>query len=81
MIEVTGTVFSVVCDEGVTCVCVLEGKIRVGRDASDMEEVPAALRKVMFRDGRTPLIMESAPEHREGLEGFLTRLGRTTPTN
>lgn len=79
LIEVTGTIFSVVCDEEATCVCVLEGQIRVGPAVPDMDTVPAGKRMVLFRDGRPPLVTDSAPVHRDGLEEFRARLRPSAP--
>jgi ferric-dicitrate binding protein FerR (iron transport regulator) len=76
-VETLGTVFSVVCDSAVTCVCVLEGRIAVGADKTTMDQVPAGQRKVLFRDRRPPLLTESAPEHSSGLEGFRKKYGPT----
>jgi ferric-dicitrate binding protein FerR (iron transport regulator) len=74
-VEITGTIFAVMCDDVATCVCVLEGVVRVGRDATAMEDVVAGMRKVMFRDARPSIVTESAAPHREGLEDFRARLG------
>jgi ferric-dicitrate binding protein FerR (iron transport regulator) len=69
-VEVTGTIFSVACDAGGTCVCVLEGRLRVGVDEADLETIPAGRRKVLYRDGRTAEVSEAAPPHVAGLEDF-----------
>jgi hypothetical protein len=69
-IEITGTIVSVYCDTSLTCVCVLEGTASVGVDAADMEPVPAGKRKVMFSDGRAPLVTDIAPAHRDHMIEF-----------
>jgi hypothetical protein len=69
----TGTIVSVFRDDALTCVCVLEGEARIGTDAADLEAIPAGMRKVMFRDGRPPLVSEIAPAHLEGLAEFAER--------
>lgn len=73
LVEVTGTVVSVVRMPDLTCVCVYEGQANIGRDAEHMDLIPAGQRKVMFSDGRPPMISPSMPEHIQGLEGFLER--------
>jgi len=70
--EVVGTAFAVYRDESLTCVCVTEGVARIGTDAADLEDVSPGLRKVMYADGRPSEILDIAPEHREGLDEFVT---------
>jgi len=70
IIEVSGTLISVFRDSSVTCVCVHEGAARVGIDEGDMESVPAGKRKVMFADGKTPIITDIAPPHMDHLIEF-----------
>jgi ferric-dicitrate binding protein FerR (iron transport regulator) len=72
-VEVTGTVISVLRDTGLTCVCVMSGTARVGMNDDDMDPIPAGMRKVMFGDGREPLIVDILPEHRQGLQPFVQR--------
>jgi hypothetical protein len=73
LIEVSGTVVSVVRLPVLTCVCVLEGEALVGQDPDTMDLIPAGQRKVMFNDGRPPMISEVMAEHNQGLEDFLER--------
>jgi ferric-dicitrate binding protein FerR (iron transport regulator) len=73
MVVVTGTLLSVQCDTLGTCVCVLEGKARVGVDESDLEIVTPGLRKVMMRDG-TKEIIPVKPMHRDGVLDFDDRV-------
>jgi len=73
LIEVTGTIVSVFRGPDLTCVCVFEGQARIGRDPESMDLVPAGRRKVMFLDGRPPMVTEIMPEHQHGLEAFLQR--------
>jgi len=63
----TGTIVSVFRDSSVTCVCVLEGKARIGVDEADLEWIPSGKRKVMFRDGSPSTVTEIAPPHQAGL--------------
>ena len=72
-IEITGTVVSVYKGEGFTCVCVLEGTAKIGMDKADLEEIPAGMRKVMFADGRPPMVTEIQPQHEAGLMEFEER--------
>lgn len=74
LVVVTGTLLSVQCDEGGTCVCVLEGTAHVGVDEADLEPVPPGSRKVMLRDG-TVEIIPIKPMHRDGVVDFDRRLG------
>jgi len=75
LVEVSGTLLSVQCDAGGTCVCVLEGTARVGVDANDLEAVKPGYRKVMLRDG-TRNIIPVKPMHRDGVLDFDRRVGR-----
>jgi ferric-dicitrate binding protein FerR (iron transport regulator) len=54
MVEVTGTSFSLMCTEGGTCVCVLEGDVKVTDEIAGSEVVPGGQRKTMFRTGSRP---------------------------
>ena len=54
-LEATGTTFAVLCLPVGTCVCVYEGRVRVGAKRGAMEGVPAGRRREIFRDGRPPL--------------------------
>jgi ferric-dicitrate binding protein FerR (iron transport regulator) len=74
LVVVTGTLLSVQCDEGGTCVCVLEGTARVGVDEADLEPVSPGFRKIMLRDG-TKEIIPVKPMHRDGVLDFDDRVG------
>jgi hypothetical protein len=71
--EVSGTAIAVFRDEGVTCVCVLEGVASVGVDDNDLEAVPPGQRKVLFGDERSPQVLDIEPQHQKGLADFVTR--------
>jgi ferric-dicitrate binding protein FerR (iron transport regulator) len=73
LVEITGTTVAVYKDDEVTCVCVLEGTARIGRDPSRMDAIPEGMRKVMFADGREPLVVPIEPGHRAGLLEFERR--------
>jgi len=73
MIQVTGTLLSIQCDEGGTCVCVLEGTAQVGTDETDLEPVSPGFRKIMLKDG-TVEIIPVKPMHRDGVLDFESRM-------
>jgi ferric-dicitrate binding protein FerR (iron transport regulator) len=74
MAEITGTMLSVQCDGGGTCVCVVEGTAHVGVNEADLQAVPPGSRKVMLRDG-TRKIIPIQEAHRDGVIDFNRRLG------
>jgi ferric-dicitrate binding protein FerR (iron transport regulator) len=74
IVEVTGTLLSVQCDAGGTCVCVLEGVAQVGVDDGDLEPVEPGYRKIMLRDGTVDIIPVK-PMHRDGVLDFDRRIG------
>ena len=51
-VEVAGTTLAVICEPAGTCVCVLEGRVRVGRAGGGLAPVDAGRRRYVFRDGR-----------------------------
>lgn len=51
-IEVTGTTLAVIREPAGTCVCVMEGSVRVGALTGPMERVDAGRRIFVFNDGR-----------------------------
>ncbi len=69
-IFLSGTTISVYKGDDFTCVCVLTGEARIGRDEENLDLIPGGMRKVMFGDGRPPLITEIASEHEQGLLQF-----------
>jgi len=71
--ELTGTTVAVNKGDGFTCVCVLEGTARIGKDEADLEEVSAGYRKVMFADGRPSIIVDILPDHETDLIHFDAR--------
>jgi ferric-dicitrate binding protein FerR (iron transport regulator) len=50
-VRVTGTTFAVICEPTGTCVCVLEGTVRVGPLGAGMTEVPGGMRGYVFASG------------------------------
>jgi ferric-dicitrate binding protein FerR (iron transport regulator) len=69
-IVVSGTTISVYKGDDFTCVCVLTGQALIGKEESTLEKIPSGMRKVMFADGRPPLVTEIAAEHKKGLLRF-----------
>jgi hypothetical protein len=51
-VEVTGTTLAVIREPHGTCVCVLEGGVRVGRHDGERATIEAGYRRFMFVDGR-----------------------------
>lgn len=78
--EIVGTIVSVYRGDGFTCVCVLEGTARIGADEARLEEIPQGMRKVMFGDGRPPMVTEIEPQHEAGLLEFEERYRDFFPT-
>jgi hypothetical protein len=70
MIELTGTIVSVVTDSTGTCVCVQEGTARIGPNAGALEAVPAGKRMVLPRGGQSPYVTTIAPPHQAHLLKF-----------
>lgn len=72
-VEITGTTVAVFKNADVTCVCVLEGTAQIGRDDTHLDPVSGGMRKVMFADGRDPMIMPIEPDHARALQEFEDR--------
>ncbi len=72
-IELTGTTIAVNKGDGFTCVCVLEGTAKIGKDKADLDEVSAGYRKVMFADGSPSIIVDIEVGHEKDLTDFETR--------
>ena len=70
-VEVTGTTLAVICEPKGTCVCVHEGRVRVGRSAADMITVSSGHRRYVYADtSRSPLEDVMLPHERPALERF-----------
>ena len=65
-----GTLVSVLRNEAVTCVCLIEGSADILTDAADLGAVPLGMRWVLFRDGSEPQLLEIVPEHRDHMLGL-----------
>jgi ferric-dicitrate binding protein FerR (iron transport regulator) len=80
-VVVTGTALAIICEPAGTCVCVLQGQVRVGtRGGAGMAEVVAGRRRYLFADGRPEESAEMRPvEHvelgrfRERMSGMMER--------
>lgn len=57
-VQVTGTTLAVIVEPAGTCVCVLDGTVRMGPGPHDMLLVPSGGRRYVFRDGRRPELAE-----------------------
>ena len=53
-VEVTGTTLAVIREPAGTCVCVFEGRVRVGPSEGAMVDVERMNRRFVFNDGREP---------------------------
>lgn len=70
-VEVTGTTLAVICEPQGTCVCVFEGRVRVGRDRTDMVMVEHGHRRFLFVDEqRAPESAEMRPAEAGALPAF-----------
>ncbi|HSQ61388.1 MAG TPA: FecR family protein [Acidobacteriota bacterium] len=70
-IEVTGTTFAVILEPHGTCVCVLEGRVKVGRrDTHDLGEVEAGRLRFVFHDAREPVYDDMRAMERTRLAEF-----------
>ena len=78
-VEVTGTTLAVICQPEGTCVCVYEGHVKVGRDASDMATVVSGRRRYVYADpAKTPLDDDMLAPERPALGEFCeTMRGQT----
>jgi len=71
--EIVGTIVAINKGEGFTCVCVLEGTARIGRDRAHLTAISAGNRKVMFADGREPMLTPNEPAHEKDMKEFEAR--------
>lgn len=69
LVEVLGTTIAVIRKDFGTCVCVLEGSVRVGpKGDGRMEQVNEGRRRTIFNDGRPPFEEEILPMERMKLQ-------------
>jgi hypothetical protein len=69
-IQVTGTTLAVIIEPTGTCVCVLEGEVRMGKPGEEMQAVPAGRRGYAFRDSQPLMTEEIRPMERAKLTMF-----------
>lgn len=72
-IEVTGTTLAVICDPEGTCVCVYEGRVRVGPRAGAMADVGRGTLRFVFNDARPPKVAPMRETERMKLGEFAGR--------
>jgi len=78
-IEVTGTTFAVIASSDSTCVCVLDGEVRMrGRDGVT-EIVPAGKRRTVSGETGEAIVEEIFPGERMKLEMLRDRTGSGAP--
>jgi ferric-dicitrate binding protein FerR (iron transport regulator) len=71
MVEVTGTTLAVICEPTGTCVCVLEGRVRVAGPAEGAGVmVPEGQRRYVFNDARPPETAGIRPNEHVSLQEF-----------
>jgi len=67
-VEVRGTTLAVIREPHGTCICVLEGRVRVGPHGGDMIEIESGNLRFFFNDGRPPGSDAMRPIERVELE-------------
>jgi len=71
MVEVTGTTLAVICEPTGTCVCVLEGRVRVAAQAEGAGVmVSEGRRRYVWNDARPPESAEIRPNELKSLREF-----------
>jgi hypothetical protein len=74
MVQVTGTTLAVICEPTGTCVCVLEGSVRVAAQAGGAGvPVSEGHRRYVFNDARAPESAEIRPTEIGALQEFRER--------
>jgi ferric-dicitrate binding protein FerR (iron transport regulator) len=74
MVQVTGTTLAVICEPTGTCVCVLEGSVRVAAQAGGAGvPVSEGHRRYVFNDARAPESAEIRPTEIGALKEFRER--------
>jgi FecR-like protein len=69
-VEVMGTTLSVICEPTGTCVCVFEGRVRVGHTSRDRVSVEAGHLRYLWADGGEPKVSGIRPIENEQLGTF-----------
>lgn len=69
-VQVTGTTLAVICAPEGTCVCVLEGVVKVGEREGTMMNVEHGMRRFVYNDTRPPIIDRMLPQEKIALAEF-----------
>lgn len=77
-VEVTGTSFTLMCTEGGTCVCVLEGDVKVTDEIAGSDMVTGGERKTVFRTGARPDYGDMHESERAALTRLVQIVDATT---
>jgi len=70
---VTGTTVAVIRESVGTCVCVMDGEVRMGSHAGSMGPIESGMRRFMFNDGRPVEEAEMRPVERIALAEMRAR--------
>jgi ferric-dicitrate binding protein FerR (iron transport regulator) len=80
-VAVVGTTFAVICEPTGTCVCVMDGALKVGtRGGAGMTEVAAGRRRYVFADGRPEESAEMRPTEHAPLGDLRARMAKEMQT-
>jgi len=69
-VMVYGSTLAVICEPTGTCVCVLEGHVRMGPHGEPMDAIEDGMRRYVFNDGRAPEHDSMRPTERQKLTMF-----------
>ena len=72
-VQVTGTTFAVICEPAGTCVCVLEGVVRVGPLGAAMADIPGGMRGYVYASGEPMVRATMRPDEHEKLGALRAR--------
>jgi ferric-dicitrate binding protein FerR (iron transport regulator) len=75
-LTVTGTTLAVICEQAGTCVCVLDGRVAVGRKGEVRVMVRPGQRRYIFNDDRRPENDVMRPGEQVALTAFREKQGR-----
>jgi hypothetical protein len=79
-VEMTGTTLAVIREPAGTCVCVLEGRVKVGPRDGELLGVDAGMRRFIFNDERSPELAPMRDAERTKL-GMFRDARRESMTN
>jgi ferric-dicitrate binding protein FerR (iron transport regulator) len=78
-VEATGTTFAVIREPAGTCLCVLEGAVRMAPHGGVGEKVEAGMRRYVFNDGRPAEVAQIRPTEIGKLTMLRDRASRLAP--